>query len=119
MSYKTLFATLLLVVSMIVAGPISGTVGGAIEGVVTDPKGAVVKDAVVTAKDIVTGQIFTATTNGQGRYKIVNLPAGTYVLTINAKGFDSFTKDTVVVGEGKTLTVSAKLEIAPIETGRG
>ena len=116
MSYKTLFPILLLVVWMIAAGPMSAMAGGVIEGVVTDPKGAVVKDAVVTVKDAA-GKVFTATTDSQGRYKIDGVPAGTYVLTVNAKGFGTFTKESVVVEEGKGLAVSAKLDVATIEAG--
>ena len=107
---------MLLVVWMIAAGPMSAMAGGVIEGVVTDPKGAVVKDAVVTVKDAA-GKVFTATTDSQGRYKIDGVPAGTYVLTVNAKGFGTFTKESVVVEEGKGLAVSAKLDVATIEAG--
>lgn len=96
---------------------IAQTATSVIEGVVTDPKGALVKDAAVTAKDIATGKVFTAVTDGQGHYKIESLSAGTYILTITAKGFSVFTKESIVVEEGKTVTIAAKLEIAPIDTG--
>ena len=52
--------------------------GGQIEGKITDPKGAAVVGAKVTATDAVTNQTYTATTDAQGRYKIEGLPAGSY-----------------------------------------
>lgn len=116
MKHKRLLATLLLVVSAIAAAPTAATVDGAIEGTVTDPKGALVRDAVVTASDAATGKAFSGTSDAQGRYKIDGIPPGTYVLTVNAKGFNTFTKESVVVEAGKSSTVSVRLEIAPIET---
>lgn len=116
MSRKNLLARLSVIVFLIAATALAQSVGS-IDGVVTDPKGAVIKDAVVTVKETVTGKVFSATTDGQGRYKIDNVPAGTYSLTVNAKGFNVFTKESVVVEVGKSLTVSAKLEVASIETG--
>jgi hypothetical protein len=117
MSRKTFFSILLIAVSLIVLAAIANAAGGIIEGVVSDPKGAVIKDATVTVKNISTNQTFTATTDNQGRYKIEGVPAGTYIVTITAKGFSTFTKESVVVEEGKKVKVEAKLEIAPIETG--
>lgn len=117
MPSRVVFAALLLVALMFAVIPISATVGGVIEGVVTDPKGAVIKEALVSVKDTSTGKVFSATTDAEGRYKIDNLPAGNYSLTVNAKGFSAFTKESIWVEEGKRATVSAKLEIATIETG--
>jgi len=115
MQVKILFAAFLLMFSMIAAADVLSASGGVIEGVVTDPKGAVVKDAIVTAREAATGQSFNATTDGQGRYKIEGLVAGSYLVTISAKGFSLFSKDNVFVEEGKTATVAARLEIAPID----
>lgn len=117
MSRKTLFVILLIAVSLILLAVASSAAGGSIEGVVSDPQGALVKDATVTIKNVATNQTLTTTSDSQGRYKIGNLPAGTYIITITAKGFSAFTKEGVVVAEGKKISIEAKLEIAPVEVG--
>jgi Carboxypeptidase regulatory-like domain/Peptidase family M1 domain len=89
--------------------------GGQITGTVTDPKGAVVAGAAITVTDPVTNKTFNATTDQQGRYKVEGLPAGSYVLTILAKGFSVVTRESVKVEENGTATVDAKLEVAPVE----
>jgi hypothetical protein len=63
------------------------TVTGTITGVVTDPSGAVVVGAAVTAQNTGTGLKTTAQTNGTGVYTVRFLPIGTYTLTVDAKGF--------------------------------
>jgi hypothetical protein len=89
--------------------------GGRIEGKVTDPKGAVVSGATITVTDPATNQTFSAITDDQGRYKIEGLIAGTYTVTISAKGFTNARREDVKVADGATATFDAKLEIAAVE----
>ena len=70
-----------------------GTVTGAIGGSVTDPKGAVVPGATVTVKNNETGKEGTATSDGEGRFKIANLEPGTYNVNVNGGGFATFTAE--------------------------
>src|SRR6266852_7130162 len=63
------------------------TVTGAITGQVTDPSGAVVVGASVTAENTATAVKTPTQTNGSGIYTIRFLPIGTYTVTIEAKGF--------------------------------
>ena len=89
--------------------------GGRIEGKVTDPKGAAIAGAIVTVTDPVSNQNFRATTDGEGRYKVEDVPAGTYLLVVSAKGFSEGRRDEVKVQDGAVATVDLKLEIAPVE----
>src|SRR5437763_1805767 len=57
---------------------------GNIEGRVLDPNGAVVPNATVTAKNKDTGFERSATTDGEGNYRIILLPPGKY--TVSARG---------------------------------
>ncbi|HEX4036941.1 MAG TPA: TonB-dependent receptor [Acidobacteriaceae bacterium] len=76
-------AALLLLVPACVAQ----TVTGAITGEVTDPSGAVVVGARVTAHNLDTGVNSTALSDSAGVYRISYLPIGSYQVTINAAGF--------------------------------
>src|SRR5205085_1924648 len=53
---------------------------GDIEGRVLDPNGAAVPNATVTAKNQATGLEKTATTDGEGNYRIILLPPGHYTV---------------------------------------
>ncbi len=89
--------------------------GGRIEGRVTDPKGANVAGAAITATDPLNNQTFTATTDQLGHYKIEGLPPGTYSITVSAPGFSDAHRDGIKVEEGSVASLDVKLEIAPIE----
>jgi len=54
---------------------------GSIRGTVTDPSGAVIAGAKVTAKNIGTGLHREATTGPDGAYVLAELPAGEYTVT--------------------------------------
>src|SRR5437867_1133017 len=88
------------------------TTTGSIEGTVTDPNGAAVKGATVTATspNLITPQ--TATTNDEGRYQILSLPPGPYKVSIAASGFGKFERDNIAVNLGRTSTTDAQLVLA-------
>src|SRR5450631_3449628 len=60
---------------------------GIIFGTVTDPSGAVVSTAVVTATNVATGISEKANADQSGNYIIADLPAATYSITCTATGF--------------------------------
>src|SRR5690242_8276001 len=63
---------------------------GSIVGEVTDPNGAVVPGAAVTATNQETGVAQTARTDAGGTYQFVNLQPGTYTVKVVASGFKSY-----------------------------
>ena len=66
------FTALMLVVAPFVLGQTAST--GALTGTVTDPSGAVVPNAVVTATNLATGQARTAMSGSNGAYRFALLP---------------------------------------------
>lgn len=117
MKYSKLRIGLLALCLAFVAVPLVIVHGaaGRIEGKVTDPKGAIVVGATITATDPATNKTFTAQTDKQGHYKIEGVPAGTYTLVVTAPGFSEARHDFVKVEEGAVLTIDVPLEIAPVE----
>ena len=59
-------------------------------GTVTDSTGAVVVGANVAIKNLGTAEKRTATTSDKGEYLFSTLPNGSYSLTVEAKGFETF-----------------------------
>ena len=74
----------------------SQKITGDISGTVSDPTGAAVANAVVTAVNQGTGEKATATTNDTGFYRMVNLSPGQYKVTVTSSGFKSMERQTTV-----------------------
>ena len=103
------------------------TVTGAVRGTITDPSGAIVPGAVVTATNLATGVKNTDKTNSSGEYSIRFLQIGQYKVEVAAAGFKtasygpfSLEIDQVVkvdiplsLGEAST-TVNVSEELQPI-----
>ena len=60
---------------------------GNIRGTVTDPSGAVIRGAAVTARQAETGLSRATTTDRDGNYVLLELPVGHYRLQVAATGF--------------------------------
>src|SRR5690348_16909665 len=64
-------------------------VTAAITGRVTDPTGAAVAGAKVTATDTQRGTQWPTTTNGDGAYNLPRIPVGTYNVKVENSGFQT------------------------------
>ena len=80
-----------------------------IQGVVTDPSGSLIPNATV----LLEGQPATrkVTTNGQGRYVLTGLPAGSYILRVNAAGFTPYVSGPYALSASGRQTVDVLLAI--------
>src|SRR5579872_6895711 len=92
------FVMLLLACGLVIG---QGIVTGSISGTVLDPQGAVVAGASVRATQVETNREFTTTSSNGGVVQLPSLPAGTYNVVVEAKGFSSFNAKGVVVVVGK------------------
>jgi hypothetical protein len=86
-------------------------ISGDIAGAVTDPSGAAIQGATVTATNTGTGLVKTVQSGGAGDFKIGLLPVGAYTVTITAPNFQTI-QQTVNVVIGQTVTVNAALQVA-------
>jgi len=109
-SFRLFFAAL-MVFALSAAALAQSTTTGAIGLTVTDPQGAVVANATVVVKNIETNKEDTATTDGEGRARIVNLNPGTYSVTVNGSGFGAYTQDKVVVEIGRVTSLDVPLSL--------
>jgi hypothetical protein len=58
-----------------------------ISGLITDPSGAVVPGAEITAVNSATNVPYAAVSNGSGIYVLQELLPGPYTITVTAQGF--------------------------------
>ncbi len=84
---------------------------GEITGTVTDPSGAFVPRATVTALEVATQQKHTATSNNAGQYLLPQLPLGEYELTVEAQGFKQTFQNGVVLHVGNDIRQDISLEL--------
>src|SRR3989442_359323 len=100
----------LAIISFLIACTAWCQAPGSLRGQVTDPSGAVIPGATVTA----TGpgnQVKVATTNQQGSYVINGLAPGNYTVRVMAKGFGVF-ESPVDVRSGAAQTLDAALIVS-------
>jgi hypothetical protein len=83
---------------------------GSITGRVADAQGNVVPGATVTARSKATALSRSTTTNEAGEYTLADLPAGTYELTVEAKGFSKAVLGEMELNVGATVTQNFDLK---------
>jgi hypothetical protein len=93
--------------------PLRAQIGGAgtVQGVITDPSGAVVPGATVTATNEGTAAKTIRVTTAAGYYVISPLPAGQYTITVAAPGFENVVRPHVVVDALATVGLNLSLKV--------
>ena len=84
---------------------------GQFAGTVTDPTGAAIANAKVTARNTATDLSTTTTTNSSGNYVFNAMPVGNYNISVEAPGFKTYNNNGVVLNAGVIIHVDAKLTI--------
>jgi len=87
---------------------------GSIQGVVVDEQGAVVPGASVEARNIATNFNRTFTTDDEGRYTLLSLPSGTYVVSVSKQGFSRLNQENVVVTVGRLVSLNMTLRVSGV-----
>src|SRR5579862_4695821 len=81
-----------------------------IVGTVTDPAGAVIANANVTAENVDTRDRHTATTSGAGEFVFNLLQPGRYTVTVQSPGFKGFSTSVTLVA-GDRARADAQLQV--------
>jgi hypothetical protein len=89
----------------------AATANARIKGSVTDPSGAVVANATVTAVNTATGVKYNTISSSDGAYLFPALPIGTYSISVTAPGFKSFTATGIILNIDQEYVETAKLAL--------
>ena len=114
MKLKAFFCVLGLLFFVFSAGAGWAQTTGTIRGSVTDPSGALVPGASVTAAQSDTHVARTVTTNESGDYEFPALPVGRYTVSVQAPGFKLARHTEIDVRLGHVTAVDVKLELGPV-----
>jgi hypothetical protein len=82
-----------------------------LSGSITDPAGAIVPHAQVTATNTGTGLSVTGQSDGAGNYAFNSLPPGQYTLSVTLAGFAPLTETGVVLTVGQSATLNLPLKL--------
>ncbi|HEX6804654.1 MAG TPA: carboxypeptidase regulatory-like domain-containing protein [Terriglobales bacterium] len=82
-----------------------------IRGTVTDPSGALVQSATVTAVRAETGLTRTTTTDRNGNYVLLELPVGHYRLEVKATSFETYVQEGISLNVNETAVVPVHLAV--------
>ena len=107
-----------LCVSLLVLGAGATALGqagsGGISGLISDPSGAIVPGAKVTAQNNATGVKISTASTAAGLYSFISLSPGIYQVTTSEKGFETAVRTNVVVTVDQGSIVNITLQIGNV-----
>jgi hypothetical protein len=80
-------------------------------GVVSDPSGALVNGAKVTLRDTVSGSERQTATNSDGYFTFASVPVGSYSLSVEATGFQTYKANEIRLGGGERRNNNVTLAV--------
>lgn len=87
---------------------------GRLDGTVRDPQGLALPGVSITLESPALLGSRVATSDVDGSYRFLGLPAGEYDLTFELSGFGTLVREGVTVVTGQTFTVDAELGVAGV-----
>ena len=104
---------LALVMLATAAGASAQVQSGSITGTVRDGQGGVLPGVLVTLAGA--GPTQTYTTEAEGQYRFLNVPPGTYTMTLSLPGFQTVIRDGIVVAVGQTVSLPLTMNVASVQ----
>src|SRR5438876_9660883 len=92
----------------------SQEVTAAIVGTVTDPSGAPIKGATVTATDTERGTAYQGQTNDTGAYNVNRIPVGTFTVKVSAPGFQTSVHPAFTLVLNQTARIDIQMKVGQV-----
>jgi hypothetical protein len=87
---------------------------GTISGTVTDPSGAAIPGAKITAVQVGTNSNFATVSTSTGDFTIPSLPVGEYMVRVEQEGFKASVTKGITITSGSAARVAATLEVGAV-----
>jgi hypothetical protein len=118
LSFPVLRRTRVLLCCMICLFSALGVLGqagrGGLSGLVSDPSGAAIPGAAVTATSRATGISISTVSTAAGLYSFVSMAPGSYDIKATAAGFDTISRPKIPVSVDQVSTVNLTLRIGSV-----
>ena len=115
MKHITSLATVVFAVAAIIllsATPIwSQEARATLSGTITDPSGSALVGAQVHITNIETGITLSTQSNDLGQYHLLFVNPGSYRISVEAKGFRTFVRESVVLTLGEAATLDVPMQV--------
>src|SRR5690349_11265697 len=108
------FAAVLLLLLAFTLAVSAQESSAAITGKITDPSGAAISGATITAKDADRATVWTTKTNEEGVYHFARLPIGRYEIKVEASGFQSALRPAFDLVLNQTAKVDVTLTLGAV-----
>src|ERR1700761_7289644 len=92
-----------------------GQVSASLSGRITDPTGAAIPAATVTANNIETGIARTTQSNQSGEYQLLELPLGRYEVHASKEGFTEEKRAGISLVVGQAANADLTLQVGQIK----
>ena len=106
----------LILIGILACVVASAQFSGAVEGFVKDGTGAVIPGAEVIVTDENLGLEREATSNETGFFRVSEIPAGSYAVTVASPGFVSWSTTGLLVRSDETRTLYPEMQIGEVTT---
>ena len=88
---------------------------GTVVGTITDQNGAVIQNATVRLANVIAKYAQVAATNEHGAFRLIDVPYNSYVLTVEATGFERATRE-VTVKSNLVVRVDVQVAVNQVST---
>ena len=89
-------------------------ISAGITGRITDPTGAAIVGATITAKDLQRGTVWPTQTNEEGIFAFPRIPVGTYDIKVEAKGFKTVTQSGITLELNQRARLDLRMELGTV-----
>src|SRR6185437_592587 len=114
---RRVFSGVLLAAAVLLAASVpvlAQEVTGAISAIVTDPSGAAIAGAKVTATDLDRNTVSAVTTGGDGFYNFPRLPVGRYEVRVENAGFQAAVQPDVVLQLNQNARIDFQMQVGNV-----
>lgn len=117
LNVKSVIAISFCLLSLFLLDPISSwaqQVTAAITGQVTDPTGAPILGAKVTATDLKRGTEYPTTSNADGYYRLPQVAVGKYTIKVESPGFQAATQSNFTLEMNQVAKLDFQLQVGNV-----
>ncbi len=109
---RSISLSIMLLLMLAGATPVLAQVKASIKGTITDPSGAAVASATVTARNTETSFSRTTASESDGTYLLLALPVGSYEITVTKSGFQESMRKGIELNIGQEAEIDIRLQLS-------